>query len=64
MSGLIDTFFNTEVMWRAVPMLMRGLVNTFYLAVTAIVIGTFAGILICIARLCRLYVQLMPEQFF
>ena len=38
-------------MWRALPMLMRGLVNTFYLAVTAIVIGTLAGILICIGRL-------------
>ena len=32
-------------------MLGRGLVNTFYLAVAAIIIGTLAGILICIARL-------------
>ena len=51
LSGLIDTFFNAEVMWRAVPMLLRGLVNTFYLATAAIVLGTLAGILICIARL-------------
>ena len=51
MSGLIDTFFNGEVMWRALPMLGRGLVNTFYLAVVSIVLGTIAGILICIARL-------------
>lgn len=51
MSGLIDTFFNGEVMWRALPMLGRGLVNTFYLAVVSIVLGTLAGILICIARL-------------
>jgi polar amino acid transport system permease protein len=50
-SGLIETFFNADVMVRAVPMLLRGLVNTFYLAVTAIVLGTLAGILICIARL-------------
>ena len=51
MSGLVDTFFNGEVMWRALPMLGRGLVNTFYLAVVSIVLGTLAGILICIARL-------------
>jgi polar amino acid transport system permease protein len=51
LSGLVDTFLNGDVMWRALPMLMRGLVNTFYLAVTAIVLGTIAGILICIARL-------------
>lgn len=49
--GLIDTFFNGEVMMRALPMLGRGLVNTFYLAVVSIVLGTLAGILICIARL-------------
>ena len=51
MSGLIDTFLNAEVMWRALPMLLRGLVNTFYLAVTAILIGSAAGVLICIGRL-------------
>jgi polar amino acid transport system permease protein len=50
-SGLVDTFLNGEVMWRALPMLGRGLVNTFYLAVVSIVLGTLAGILICIARL-------------
>jgi polar amino acid transport system permease protein len=49
--GLIDTFFNGEVMVRALPMLGRGLVNTFYLAVVSIVLGTLAGIMICIARL-------------
>lgn len=51
MSGLIDTFLNGPVMWRAIPMLLHGLVNTIYLAVTAIVIGSVAGVLICIARL-------------
>jgi polar amino acid transport system permease protein len=49
--GLIDTFANAEVMWRALPMLGRGLVNTVQLAVAAILIGTVAGILICIGRL-------------
>jgi polar amino acid transport system permease protein len=49
--GLVDTFFNADVMARALPMLGRGLVNTFYLAVSAIIIGTLAGVLICIARL-------------
>ena len=49
--GLIETFLNGEVMLRALPMLGRGLVNTFYLAVAAILIGTTAGILICVARL-------------
>jgi polar amino acid transport system permease protein len=48
---LIETFFNGEVMLRALPMLGQGLVNTFYLAVTASIIGTVAGVLICIARL-------------
>lgn len=51
MQDLIDTFLNGQVMVRALPMLGRGLVNTVYLAVTAIVIGTVAGILVCIGRL-------------
>ena len=51
MPGLIDTFANAEVMWRALPMLGRGLVNTIELALAAIVIGTSAGVLICVARL-------------
>ena len=51
MSGLIQTFFNGDVMLRALPMLGRGLVNTFYLAITSIILGTIAGILICIGRL-------------
>lgn len=51
MERLIETFFNGEVMLRALPMLGQGLVNTFYLAVTASIIGTVAGVLICIARL-------------
>jgi len=49
--SLVETFLNGDVMLRALPMLLRGLVNTFLLAVTAIVIGSVAGILICIGRL-------------
>jgi polar amino acid transport system permease protein len=49
--GLVETFLNADVMWRALPMLLRGLINTFYLAVSAIVLGTLAGLLVCIARL-------------
>lgn len=51
MQDLIDTFLNGHVMLRALPMLGRGLVNTVELAIVAILIGTIAGILICIARL-------------
>lgn len=51
MPSLIDTFFNSEVMLRALPMLMRGLINTAYLTVASVLIGSFAGVLICIARL-------------
>lgn len=53
--GLVDTFLNGEVMVRALPMLMRGLVNTFQLAVAAIIIGTIAGMALCIARLYGLW---------
>jgi polar amino acid transport system permease protein len=49
--GLFETFFNGEVMLRALPMLLRGLANTFYLAAAAITLGTLAGIFLCISRL-------------
>jgi polar amino acid transport system permease protein len=49
--SLVDTFLNGEVMARALPMLGRGLVNTIELAIVSILLGTFFGILICIARL-------------
>jgi polar amino acid transport system permease protein len=38
-------------MVRAVPLLLRGLVNTIELAIASIVLGTLAGILVCIGRL-------------
>lgn len=51
MPSLIDTFFNTDVMIRTLPMLQRGLINTAWLTVTSVLIGTLAGVMICIARL-------------
>jgi len=48
---LVDTFLNADVMWRALPMLWRGLINTTFLALTSILFGSIAGILICVARL-------------
>lgn len=51
MPTLFDTFFNADVMVRALPMLWRGLVNTTFLALTSIICGSLAGILICVARL-------------
>jgi polar amino acid transport system permease protein len=50
-SGLIQTFLNGDVIVRALPMLGRGLVNTIYLAIVSIILGSLAGVLICIARL-------------
>lgn len=51
MSGLIETFFNAEVMARTLPMLLRGLGNTIRLTITAVAFGGIAGVLICLARL-------------
>ncbi|QQR40769.1 amino acid ABC transporter permease [Devosia rhizoryzae] len=48
---LIDTFFNWDVMVRAFPILMRGLGNTLLLGIVTIVIGTMAGLLLCLVRL-------------
>lgn len=48
---LINTFFNWEVMVRAFPILLRGLGNTVMLGVVTIIIGTTAGLLLCLVRL-------------
>lgn len=48
---LIDTFFNGPVLVRAFPILLRGLVNTLLLGCASIVIGSIAGLLVCLARL-------------
>ncbi|MCQ8782095.1 amino acid ABC transporter permease [Mangrovibrevibacter kandeliae] len=49
--SFLDTFLNTDVMWRVFPMLIAGLKNTLALAVTTLLIGSVAGILLCILRL-------------
>lgn len=48
---LINTFFNWEVLVRAFPILLRGLGNTVMLGVVTIIIGTTAGLLLCLVRL-------------
>lgn len=48
---LINTFFNWEVLVRAFPILLRGLGNTVLLGVVTIIIGTTAGLLLCLVRL-------------
>ncbi|WP_062014483.1 amino acid ABC transporter permease [Aureimonas sp. AU4] len=49
--GLIDTFFNAEVLARAFPILLRGLWNTLLLGATAILFGCLVGLLVCLLRL-------------
>jgi polar amino acid transport system permease protein len=44
-------FFNVEVMAATLPMLLRGLVNTVKLTLTAVVCGGLAGVALCLARL-------------
>lgn len=48
--SLIDTFFNLDVLLQALPLLLRGLVNTLLLGVCAIVFGTAAGVGVCLVR--------------
>ncbi|MCC7319898.1 MAG: amino acid ABC transporter permease [Rubellimicrobium sp.] len=47
----IDIFFNTDVLRRAFPILLRGLGMTLTLGATAIVLGTSLGIVIALMRL-------------
>ncbi|MFC3614802.1 amino acid ABC transporter permease [Lutimaribacter marinistellae] len=46
-----DTFLNWPVMVRVWPMLVRGIANTFALATATLIIGSIAGVLICLVRL-------------
>jgi polar amino acid transport system permease protein len=48
---LVETFFNSEVFWRALPLLLRGLVNTILLGLAATFFGLIFGALICLVRL-------------
>lgn len=49
--SLLQTFFNSEVMWASLPALMRGLVNTLILSFFSIVFGAALGLLVCLIRL-------------
>ena len=49
--GLLETFFNVDVMARTFPMLMRGLWNTVLLSVTAITFGIIIGVGLGLVRL-------------
>lgn len=49
--SLIETFFNHEVLWTALPALLRGFWNTLLLGIMAIVIGVPAGMVVGIIRL-------------
>lgn len=47
----LDVFFNVDILWRTLPTLLSGLVNTILLGVTAIVCGSVIGVLVCLLRL-------------
>jgi polar amino acid transport system permease protein len=49
--GLIETFFNGEILIRAFPILFRGLGNTLLLGFVAIVCGCISGLMLCLMRL-------------
>ncbi|MBI1217961.1 MAG: ABC transporter permease subunit [Rhodobacteraceae bacterium] len=49
--NVIDIFFNWSVLLRAFPILIRGLGNTLMLGITAIIVGSAAGVLVCLMRL-------------
>lgn len=47
----VDIFFNVDIFWKALPLLLSGLKNTILLGLTAIVFGTLTGVLVCLVRL-------------
>ncbi|SEP02400.1 amino acid ABC transporter membrane protein, PAAT family [Salinihabitans flavidus] len=49
--NFFETFLNWEVILRIYPMLMKGIGNTVALALTIIIAGGIAGVLICLFRL-------------
>lgn len=49
--GLIETFFNWDILVRSFPVLLRGLTNTLLIGSVSIVLGGIAGLLICFVRL-------------
>ena len=49
--SLLETFFNHEVLWSALPALLRGFWNTLLLGIMSIAIGVPAGMVVGIIRL-------------
>jgi polar amino acid transport system permease protein len=49
--SLVETFFNWDVLVRAMPLLLQGLVTTLLLGAASIALGLVAGLLICLVRL-------------
>ncbi|WP_210484138.1 amino acid ABC transporter permease [Microvirga antarctica] len=49
--GLVETFFNWDVLVRAMPLLLQGLITTLLLGISSIAVGMVAGLLICVVRL-------------
>ena len=49
--SFVDTFLNWDVIVRIWPMLVKGIGNTVALALTTIILGGIAGVLICLVRL-------------
>jgi polar amino acid transport system permease protein len=47
----LDIFFNVDIFWKALPLLLSGLLNTVLLGLTAIVFGTLIGLFVCLGRL-------------
>jgi polar amino acid transport system permease protein len=49
--SLSETFFNSGIMYAALPALLRGLVNTLLLSAMSITAGSIAGLLVSLVRL-------------
>ena len=49
--SLIETFFNHEVLWSALPALLRGFINTLLLGLMSIAIGVPGGMVVGVIRL-------------
>lgn len=49
--SLVDTFFNSEVLWSSIPALLRGLWNTLLLGLLSIICGVPAGLVVALVRL-------------
>ena len=49
--GLVETFFNWDVLVRAMPLLLQGLMTTLLLGATSIILGMVLGLIVCVVRL-------------